>query len=137
MIERNMMQMYPQDRWRYYCQSVSKASKMRKPWMLHPWQPQPLLKQVQIRSMGSVRSCTASLSEKSASDLRLHLIKASTKQHVSSLVFPSGTSTTNDSITIVPGLPSIISGWREMIEEQFWTKMKEFKIKKRKRIRQT
>ncbi|KAG7013858.1 hypothetical protein SDJN02_24027, partial [Cucurbita argyrosperma subsp. argyrosperma] len=41
-------------------------------------------------------------------------IREWTKKHVSSFVFPSGTSTTNDSITSVPGLPSITSGWTKL-----------------------
>jgi hypothetical protein len=32
-------------------------------------------------------------------------------------VFPSGTSTMNDSMTKVPGLPSINSGWTVIIDE--------------------
>ena len=72
---------------------------------------------IQHWGIGSAASCsTAILSETSASDLRLQVIKEWTKKHVSSLVFPSGTSTTNDSTTNVPGLPSMISGCTVIIE---------------------
>lgn len=71
------------------------------------------------RLIGSVLSWTARRSDTSASDLRLHFIRASTKKHVSSFVLPSGTSTTKDSITNVPGRPSMHSGCRVMMDEQF------------------
>lgn len=60
-------------------------------------------------------------SETLARDLRLDLIRCSTKQQVSSSVLPSGTSTTNDSTTVVPGLPSIPSWCNVITDAQFCT----------------
>ncbi|KAM7277415.1 hypothetical protein ACFE04_019281 [Oxalis oulophora] len=61
---------------------------------------------------GSVWPSTAILSETSPAKVcRLHLLRAFTKQQVSSFVFPSRTSTTNNSITSVPCQPSIYNLW--------------------------
>ncbi|RZR93763.1 hypothetical protein BHM03_00022336 [Ensete ventricosum] len=47
----------------------------------------------------------------------LDALRSCVLEKVSSFVFPSGTSTTNDSITRVAGLPSIVSGCAVMIDE--------------------
>ena len=60
---------------------------------------------IHTRTSSSVGYCTAKCLEISASNFRLHFIRTSTTYHVSSFLFPSGTSTTNYTITTVTGLP--------------------------------
>ena len=54
--------------------------------------------------------------EMSDRDLRLHLMRASTKNLVSCPVLPFGMSTEYDSRTSVPGLPSIVSSCNVVID---------------------